>query len=124
MIVKRLAGLAALFLASACATVPPVPIETRAATWWTDVEALSNDGMEGRAARDSGQVLIARRGGLVTSVTAERIDLSCMNGCPRSGASRARVLAGDGLRVRRTYGWSGLVADAIRRAKPCPARSI
>jgi DNA-directed RNA polymerase subunit beta len=30
-------------------------------------------GMEGRAARDSGQVLIARRGGLVTSVTAERI---------------------------------------------------
>ena len=30
-------------------------------------------GMEGRAARDSGQVLISRRGGLVTSVTAERI---------------------------------------------------
>jgi len=30
-------------------------------------------GMEGRAARDSGQVLIAKRGGLVTSVTAERI---------------------------------------------------
>ena len=30
-------------------------------------------GMEGRAARDSGQVLVARRGGLVTSVTAERI---------------------------------------------------
>jgi len=30
-------------------------------------------GMEGRAARDSGQVLIARRGGLVTSVTAERV---------------------------------------------------
>ena len=30
-------------------------------------------GMEERAARDSGQVLVARRGGLVTSVTAERI---------------------------------------------------
>ena len=29
--------------------------------------------MEGRAARDSGQVLVARRGGLVTSVTAERV---------------------------------------------------
>jgi len=30
-------------------------------------------GMEARAARDSGQVLVARRGGVVTSVTAERI---------------------------------------------------
>jgi DNA-directed RNA polymerase subunit beta len=30
-------------------------------------------GMEERAARDSGQVLVARRGGVVTSVTAERI---------------------------------------------------
>ena len=30
-------------------------------------------GMEERAAHDSGQVLIARRGGLITSVTAERI---------------------------------------------------
>ena len=30
-------------------------------------------GMEERAARDSGQVLVTRRGGLVTSVTAERI---------------------------------------------------
>ena len=30
-------------------------------------------GMEERAARDSGQVLVAQRGGLVTSVTAERI---------------------------------------------------
>ena len=30
-------------------------------------------GMEGRAARDSGQVLVAKRGGLITSVTAERI---------------------------------------------------
>ncbi len=32
-------------------------------------------GMEDRAARDSGQVLVARRGGLVTSVTAERIHI-------------------------------------------------
>ena len=32
-------------------------------------------GMEERAARDSGQVLVARRGGLVTSVTAERIHI-------------------------------------------------
>src|SRR5215204_409956 len=32
-------------------------------------------GMEERAARDSGQVLVARRGGLVTSVTAERIQV-------------------------------------------------
>ena len=32
-------------------------------------------GMEERAARDSGQVLVARRGGVVTSVTAERIDI-------------------------------------------------
>ena len=31
--------------------------------------------MEERAARDSGQVLVARRGGLVTSVTAERIHI-------------------------------------------------
>jgi len=30
-------------------------------------------GMEERAARDSGQVLVAKRGGLITSVTAERI---------------------------------------------------
>jgi DNA-directed RNA polymerase subunit beta len=30
-------------------------------------------GMEARAARDSGQVLVAKRGGVVTSVTAERI---------------------------------------------------
>ena len=32
-------------------------------------------GMEERAARDSGQVLVAKRGGLVTSVTAERIHI-------------------------------------------------
>ena len=32
-------------------------------------------GMEERAAQDSGQVLVARRGGLVTSVTAERIHI-------------------------------------------------
>ena len=32
-------------------------------------------GMEGRAALDSGQVLVARRDGLVTSVTAERIHI-------------------------------------------------
>ena len=32
-------------------------------------------GMEERAARDSGQVLVARRGGVVTSVTAERIHI-------------------------------------------------
>ena len=32
-------------------------------------------GMEDRAARDSGQVLVARRAGLVTSVTAERIHI-------------------------------------------------
>ena len=32
-------------------------------------------GMEERAARDSGQVLVARRGGVVTSVTAERIQI-------------------------------------------------
>ncbi len=32
-------------------------------------------GMEDRAALDSGQVLVARRGGLVTSVTAERIHI-------------------------------------------------
>jgi DNA-directed RNA polymerase subunit beta len=32
-------------------------------------------GMEERAARDSGQVLVAKRGGLITSVTAERIHI-------------------------------------------------
>jgi DNA-directed RNA polymerase subunit beta len=37
-------------------------------------------GMEGRAALDSGQVLVARRGGLVTSVTAERIHIETDNG--------------------------------------------
>ena len=37
-------------------------------------------GMEDRAARDSGQVLVARRGGLVTSVTAERIHIETDSG--------------------------------------------
>ncbi len=37
-------------------------------------------GMEERAARDSGQVLVARRGGLVTSVTAERIHIETDSG--------------------------------------------
>src|SRR5512140_3757435 len=37
-------------------------------------------GMEGRAALDSGQVLVARRGGLVTSVTAERIHIEADSG--------------------------------------------
>ena len=37
-------------------------------------------GMEERAARDSGQVLVARRGGLVTSVTAERIHIETDTG--------------------------------------------
>ncbi len=36
--------------------------------------------MEERAARDSGQVLVARRGGLVTSVTAERIHVETDSG--------------------------------------------
>jgi Zn-dependent M28 family amino/carboxypeptidase len=45
----RLAPLAALFLAAACATVPepPTPAE-RAERWWTDVSALASDDMEGR----------------------------------------------------------------------------
>ncbi|MDO8484129.1 MAG: DNA-directed RNA polymerase subunit beta, partial [Candidatus Limnocylindrales bacterium] len=37
-------------------------------------------GMEDRAARDSGQVLVARRGGLVTSVTAQRIHIETDSG--------------------------------------------
>ena len=37
-------------------------------------------GMEDRAARDSGQVLVAKRGGLVTSVTAERIHIETDSG--------------------------------------------
>jgi len=37
-------------------------------------------GMEERAARDSGQVLVARRGGVVTSVTAERIAIETDTG--------------------------------------------
>ena len=37
-------------------------------------------GMEGRAALDPGQVLVARRGGLVTSVTAERIHIETDSG--------------------------------------------
>jgi DNA-directed RNA polymerase subunit beta len=37
-------------------------------------------GMEDRAARDSGQVLVARRAGLVTSVTAERIHIETDSG--------------------------------------------
>lgn len=49
MSVKRLAALAALFLVAGCAS-SPLTVETRAANWWADVEALSNDGMEGRAA--------------------------------------------------------------------------
>ncbi len=37
-------------------------------------------GMEGRAARDSGQVIIAERAGVVTSVTAERIEVEADSG--------------------------------------------
>ena len=37
-------------------------------------------GMEARAARDSGQVVIARRAGVVTSVTAERIQVDADSG--------------------------------------------
>ncbi len=37
-------------------------------------------GMEERAARDSGQVLVARRGGVVTSVTAQRIAIETDTG--------------------------------------------
>ncbi len=37
-------------------------------------------GMEERAARDSGQVLVAKRGGVVTSVTAERIAIETDTG--------------------------------------------
>jgi DNA-directed RNA polymerase subunit beta len=37
-------------------------------------------GMEERAARDSGQVVVARRGGVVTSVTAERIRIETDSG--------------------------------------------
>jgi DNA-directed RNA polymerase subunit beta len=37
-------------------------------------------GMEDRAARDSGQVLVARRAGLVTSVTAERVHIETDSG--------------------------------------------
>ena len=37
-------------------------------------------GMEERAARDSGQVLVAKRGGVVTSVTAERIAIETDEG--------------------------------------------
>jgi len=59
MIRMRLAAVAALFLVSACAT-SPLPIETRAANWWADVEALSNDGMEGRAAGSLGYDRAAR----------------------------------------------------------------
>jgi len=49
---KRLAALAALFLVAGCAG--RLPLETRAANWWTDVETLSNDSMEGRAAGSPG----------------------------------------------------------------------
>src|SRR4051794_40535620 len=37
-------------------------------------------GMEERAARDSGQVQVARRGGLITSVTAERVQVEADSG--------------------------------------------
>jgi Zn-dependent M28 family amino/carboxypeptidase len=44
----RLLPLIALAL-SACATVPPLPTHAeRAASWWGDVSALADDGMEGR----------------------------------------------------------------------------
>ena len=59
MIIKRLTALAAFCLTAACATAP-LPIETRAANWWADVEALSNDGMEGRAAGTPGYDRAAR----------------------------------------------------------------
>lgn len=59
MLVQRLVALAAFLLVAACAT-SPLPIETRAASWWTDVEALSNDGMEGRAAGSPGYDRAAR----------------------------------------------------------------
>ncbi|MGE0180613.1 MAG: peptidase M28, partial [Sphingomonas sp.] len=53
MIVKRLAALAALLFAGGCATMPE-PIGVRALAWWADVEALSGDAMEGRAAGSAG----------------------------------------------------------------------
>ena len=59
MMFKRLAAAAALFLVAACAATP-LSIETRAANWWTDVEALSNDSMEGRAAGTPGYDRAAR----------------------------------------------------------------
>jgi DNA-directed RNA polymerase subunit beta len=37
-------------------------------------------GMEERAARDSGQVVVARRGGVVTSVTADRVQIEADSG--------------------------------------------
>ena len=59
MLATRLAALAALFFVVGCAA-SPLPIETRAANWWTDVEALSNDAMEGRAAGSPGYDRAAR----------------------------------------------------------------
>jgi len=50
-------------------------------------------GMEERAARDSGQVQVARRGGLITSVTAERILIET-TGVDRAGARAALNAAG------------------------------
>jgi Zn-dependent M28 family amino/carboxypeptidase len=42
-------------LLSACATTrAPVPVADRASSWWSDVETLSADGMEGRAAGTDG----------------------------------------------------------------------
>ncbi|MGQ0660543.1 MAG: peptidase M28, partial [Sphingosinicella sp.] len=56
---KRLAALAALFPVAGCATMPE-PAEVRAVTWWTDIEALSNDSMAGRAAGSPGYDRAAR----------------------------------------------------------------
>ena len=50
----RLLLLPLVFLAGACATVPPPSPEQRAQSWWADVAALADDAMEGRQAGTEG----------------------------------------------------------------------
>ena len=73
-------------------------------------------GMEERAARDSGQVLVARRGGLVTSVTAERI-------LDRDRRRRARRVQAPQVRPQQPGHLHQPAADRQRRRPRRPTAS-
>ena len=81
-------------------------------------------GMEERAARDSGQVLVARRGGVVTSVTAERIRIETDAGeldeykLLRSSSAATRARASTSARSSTSARASPTASRSPTRARP------